>query len=133
LKYQKGLCVALIALVLSASIASGTEVRRTKQLFVPQTKTVSYGCFPAKLLGVLTYIKKETKGQIIITSGHRRHGRRASLHRSCKAADIRVPGYSTNALKRIAKRAPGIGGIGTYKGQPGLLHVDVGSKREWTH
>ncbi len=131
MKCEKGLCVLLLAFMLMLQPVHGTEIRRN--LFVPQTVSVKSKCFPIKLLSVLAFINKETKGKVIVTSGHRPHGRRASLHRSCKAADIRVPGYSTSSLRRIARRAPGIGGIGAYRRQPGLLHVDVGSRREWTH
>lgn len=129
---KKGLCALFVVLALSNTPAHGTEVTSGTKI-VAQTKSVNYGCFPLKLMGVLTFIQKETRRRIIITSGHRGHGRRKSLHRSCKAADIRVPGYSTSRLRQIARRAPGIGGIGTYRKQPGLLHVDVGSRREWTH
>lgn len=131
--FKKGLCVCFAFLLLLTTQAPtyGTE---TKDLiFARQTNSVSARCFPPKLLGILAFIKKETKGKVIVTSGHRNHGRRKSLHRSCKAADIRVAGFTAKQLRTIARRAPGIGGIGIYRWQPGLLHVDIGPKREWTH
>ncbi len=130
----KTLCALLVTLALAITPAHGADVTRhftTK--IVAQTKRVHYGCFPGKLMGVLNYIQRVTKRKVIVTSGHRDHGRSGSLHRSCKAADIRVQGYSTSRLRQIARSAPGIGGIGIYRRQPGLLHVDVGPKREWTH
>lgn len=133
--HKKGLCVLLVSafLMLLGAPAHGTEVRSLSPQIVPQTKRIKYKCFPKKRIIVLNHIQKETKRRIIITSGHRTHGRRKSLHRSCKAADIRVSGYSSQRLKAIARRAPGIGGIGTYRRQPGLIHVDVGSRREWNY
>ena len=109
---KKGLCALFVVfMAMTLTPAHGTEIR-TKAIFVTQTKRVHAKCFPTKLLQVLAFIDKETKGKVVVTSGHRPHGRRKSLHRSCKAADIRVPGYSTSSLVRIARRAPGVGGIG---------------------
>lgn len=96
-----------------------------------QTKRVVAKCMPTKLLKILGHIRKETGVRPILTSGHRKHGRKKSMHRHCKAADIRVPGVSDKRLVRIARSAPGIGGIGRYCN--GIIHVDVGSRREWKH
>lgn len=52
-----------------------------------------------------------------------------SLHMYGKAADIRVPGYSTKALRLAAIDLKG-GGVGYYP-QAGFVHVDVGDVRYW--
>lgn len=131
MNFKKGLCVGFALALMVQTPTYGTEQKDV--IFAKQTTSVSARCFPPKLLGILAFIKKETKGKVIVTSGHRSHGRRRSLHRSCKAADIRVKGFTAVQLRKIARRAPGIGGIGVYRWQPGLLHVDIGLRREWTH
>ncbi len=77
-------------------------------------------------------LHQEINGQkIILTSGFRPHsGREGSQHRHCNAADIRVTGVSDEGVIAIAKKAPGIGGIGRYCN--GIIHVDIGPKRTWT-
>ncbi|RJQ24329.1 MAG: DUF882 domain-containing protein [Nitrospiraceae bacterium] len=52
-----------------------------------------------------------------------------SLHMYGKAADIRVPGYSTKAL-RLAAMDLQAGGVGYYP-RAGFVHVDVGDIRYW--
>jgi len=52
-----------------------------------------------------------------------------SLHMYGKAADIRVPGYSTKALRFAAIELKG-GGVGYYP-RSGFVHVDVGDIRYW--
>jgi len=52
-----------------------------------------------------------------------------SLHMYGKAADIRVPGYSTKALRLAAIELKG-GGVGYYP-KSGFVHVDVGNVRYW--
>ncbi|KQW20004.1 MULTISPECIES: YcbK family protein [Pseudomonas] len=75
---------------------------------------------------------------IIIQSGYRTPAHNARLAKAAKqsehvkgnAADIRIPGLSTDALTRLAK-AVGVGGVGFYP-QNGFVHVDVGRLRQWT-
>jgi uncharacterized protein YcbK (DUF882 family) len=52
-----------------------------------------------------------------------------SLHMYGKAVDIRVPSYSTKALKLTAMdlRAGGVG----YYPRSGFVHLDVGEVRHW--
>lgn len=126
-------CLALSA------CASTTSNRHTKELpshytvlpYSKQTTTVKGGCFPKKLLGVLAHIKQRTGRQPILTSGHRHGGKSGSYHRKCMAADFRLPGMSDQAIIAVARTAPGIGGIGRYCN--GIIHVDVGPKRSWSH
>jgi uncharacterized protein YcbK (DUF882 family) len=54
---------------------------------------------------------------------------RNSLHMYGMAADIRVPGYSTKALRLAAIDLKG-GGVGYYP-RAGFVHVDVGDVRYW--
>ena len=76
---------------------------------------------------------------IIILSGYRTPAHNAKLAKAAKnsehmkgnAADIRIPGLSTEALTRLAK-AIGVGGVGFYAGAKGFVHVDVGRVREWS-
>lgn len=75
---------------------------------------------------------------IVIQSGYRTPAHNARLAKAAKrsehmkgnAADIRIPGLSTDALTRLAK-AVGVGGVGFYP-HNGFVHVDVGRVREWT-
>lgn len=96
-----------------------------------QRVSVKAACFPNRLNLVLSHIARKTGGRPIVTSGHRGGGRRGSQHRSCLAADIRVPGVSVSRIVAAARTAPGIGGIGTYCN--GIVHVDVGPKRRWRY
>lgn len=60
-----------------------------------------------------------------ITPGAAEH----SLHMMGWAADIRVPGYRSTAVKKYALRL-GVGGVGYYPSQ-GFTHLDVGRVRYW--
>ncbi|MBI5409626.1 MAG: YcbK family protein [Nitrospirae bacterium] len=52
-----------------------------------------------------------------------------SLHMYGKAVDIRVPGYSTKAVRLAAIELQG-GGVGYYP-RSGFVHLDVGEIRYW--
>lgn len=95
-----------------------------------QTASVAAACMPPRLLRILGHIREKTGVRPVLTSGHRSRGRKGSMHRHCLAADIRVPGVSDSRVVQIARTAPGIGGIGRYCN--GIVHVDVGPRREWT-
>jgi uncharacterized protein YcbK (DUF882 family) len=100
--------------------------------YTVQTVSVRIGCFPPKLRAVLAHIAAKTGRRPMVTSGHRPHsGRAHSQHRHCNAADIRVPGLSERTIIAAAQTAPGIGGIGRYCN--GIVHVDIGPKRRWSH
>ena len=74
---------------------------------------------------------------LMITSAYRtratnyaiRGSARRSLHMDGKALDIRVPGFSTYKLRKIA-RAESDGGIGWYPRRD-FIHVDTGERRDW--
>jgi uncharacterized protein YcbK (DUF882 family) len=74
---------------------------------------------------------------VTITSGCRSRannrsagGAKASMHLSCRAADIRVAGVNEGTLLRFVKKLPSVGGVGTYC-RNGIVHVDIGPKRQW--
>lgn len=74
---------------------------------------------------------------LMITSAYRtkatnnaiRGSARGSLHMDGKALDIRVPGFSTRKLRKIA-RAQSDGGVGWYPRRD-FIHVDTGERRDW--
>lgn len=83
------------------------------------------------------------KGIINIMSGYRspvtndRLRRRnsaaakGSFHVKGKAVDIRIPGYSTNAVRRVAVELQQ-GGVGYYP-RSKYVHIDTGPVRSWRH
>ncbi|MDQ0319808.1 hypothetical protein QO002_001946 [Pararhizobium capsulatum DSM 1112] len=100
--------------------------------YAVQTVSVRTGCFSQRLQGILAHIAARTGRRPLVTSGHRpRSGRSGSLHRTCQAADIRVPGVSESSIIAAALSAPGIGGVGRYCN--GIIHVDIGPRRNWTY
>jgi uncharacterized protein YcbK (DUF882 family) len=130
------LCLAL-ALAGFLNEARAESVKdKTLVAYVTQTKSVRTSCFPANLRSVLADIRKQFGSTVVVTSGARgaSRARKGSLHRSCKAADIRVPGASASAVAKFARAHPLVGGVGTYCGsRTGLIHVDVGPRRSWFH
>lgn len=54
---------------------------------------------------------------------------RRSFHMEGKAIDLRIPGYSTQKLRRIAV-AMRSGGVGYYNGS-NFIHIDTGHVRSW--
>jgi uncharacterized protein YcbK (DUF882 family) len=54
---------------------------------------------------------------------------KGSLHMQAKAADIRLPGYRTSAVRRAAVSLKG-GGVGYYP-RSEFVHIDVGDIRYW--
>jgi uncharacterized protein YcbK (DUF882 family) len=141
---RKLACAAMAAITLSGCVSTDAQVRKTHTAAIEfpskgktrtyyysaQTAAVADACLPPRLLKVLGHIRERTGIRPVLTSGHRKHGRRGSMHRHCLAADIRVPGIKDSTVIAIARSAPGIGGIGRYCN--GIVHVDVGPRREWT-
>lgn len=138
---RKGFRVALACLlglgVHTSALAGERNERRVIKLkhdytaaYTLQRVSVRANCFPTELRRILAHIAKETGRRPVITSGHRPHSG-GSQHSHCYAADIRVPGVSEKRVLAAAATAPGIGGIGRYCN--GLVHVDIGPKRTWSH
>lgn len=105
-------------------------VQERSYFYHAQTASVAAACMPMRLLRILGHIREKTGVRPVLTSAHRSRGRKGSMHRHCLAADIRVPGVSDTRVVQIARTAPGIGGVGRYCN--GIVHVDVGPRREWT-
>ncbi|WP_428428617.1 YcbK family protein [Pararhizobium sp.] len=104
---------------------------------VLQTEKVETGCFQPDLLQVLKVIETHYGRKIMVTSGLRdlKHnasagGRKHSLHTTCEAADIQVPGVSKWELADYLRTIPGRGGVGTYC-HTESVHIDTGESRDW--
>ncbi|KQV31090.1 hypothetical protein ASE23_07135 [Rhizobium sp. Root73] len=102
-----------------------------------QTEKVETGCFQPDLLQVLKVIETHYGRKIMVTSGLRdlKHnasagGRKHSLHTTCQAADIQVPGVSKWDLAEYLRTIPGRGGVGTYC-HTESVHIDTGEARDW--
>lgn len=119
--------------------ASSAAPSRTPSLTLPtpfgvpyvlQTESVDAGCLRPQLVDLLRNIERHYGQKVVMTSGERSRGREGSLHKTCQAADIIVPGVEAEALARYARSIAGMGGVGTYC-HPNMIHVDIGSPRDW--
>lgn len=97
-----------------------------------QHDNVDTSCFPPPLVELIRKVGVRYGQKPIITSGLRGRGRSGSLHRRCLAADIMIPGVSSQELAKAARQIPGMGGVGQYC-HPNLVHIDVGTARDWKH
>ena len=98
--------------------------RAEADYLVKQTPRVMTHCFPASLRQVLARMSKHFGSPVIVTSGFRSGGRRGSLHRVCKAADIQIAGVRPSQIVGYAQLQDEVGGIGTYR-HTRSVHVDV--------
>ena len=104
---------------------------------VAQHSRVSVKCFKPGLIDLIRRVERHYGKKPIITSGYRSpahnrrvRGARRSLHMTCTAADIRVPGVGKSSLARHLRSLPGRGGVGLYC-RSGSVHIDIGPKRQW--
>ncbi|SIQ02631.1 Uncharacterized conserved protein YcbK, DUF882 family [Rhizobium sp. RU20A] len=99
-----------------------------------QTGTVDTGCFKPDLLNVLRSIEAHYGKKLVVTSGFRDPrrpvGARHSLHATCDAADIQIPGVNKWELASYLRSMPGRGGVGTYC-HTESVHIDIGEQRDW--
>ncbi|MGH6861950.1 MAG: YcbK family protein, partial [Phyllobacterium sp.] len=102
-----------------------------------QRESVDVACLKPQLVGMLKTIERRYGKNVIVTSGYRSppynrkvNGAKASLHMSCAAADIQIPGVSKWELAKYARSMMGRGGVGTYC-HTESVHVDIGPKRDW--
>ncbi|MDR6632483.1 uncharacterized protein YcbK (DUF882 family) [Phyllobacterium sp. 1468] len=102
-----------------------------------QRENVQVACLKPQLVGMLKTIERRYGKSVIVTSGYRSppynrlvNGAKASLHMSCAAADIQIPGVSKWELANFARSMPGRGGVGTYC-HTESVHVDIGPTRDW--
>jgi hypothetical protein len=89
---------------------------------------VQMDCFPETLRRALDQLAAHFNSEVLVTSGKRDRGRRGSMHRACKAADVRVVGVSPGEVARVARTIPGINGVGTYR-RVAVTHIDVRAER----
>ena len=89
---------------------------------------VTTNCFPEDLKKAMNVIADHFNGDVLVTSGFRNHGRRGSMHRSCRAADIRVLGVAPSRLAAFAKTVSGVNGVGTYR-RTSVTHIDVRAEK----
>lgn len=116
----------------SASIHPYPMPSSVKSLaFTPQTEKVDTHCFPRRLQAALADMHRKFGRAPVVTSGFRPHSG-GSQHAHCKAADIRIPGVAPSRVAAYARTIPGIGGVGTYR-RTGIVHVDVGPRRDWRY
>jgi len=102
-----------------------------------QREGVQVACLKPQLVAVLKSLERRYGKSVIVTSGYRSppynrlvNGAKASLHMSCAAADIQIPGVSKWDLANFARSMPGRGGVGTYC-HTESVHVDIGPTRDW--
>lgn len=100
--------------------------------YVLQTEAVETACLRPELIDILRQVESHYGKKVVITSGYRDRGRPGSLHMRCAAADILVPGVSAQQLTAYVRTIPGVGGVGQYCHQS-LVHVDVGTPRDWKY
>lgn len=81
-------------------------------------------CFDSNLRSALETIGRHFNTEVEVTSGYRINGRRRSMHRFCRAADIRIPGVAPSTLARFARSLPGVNGVGTYR-RKSIIHIDT--------
>lgn len=72
------------------------------------------------------YRSPRTNAMLRLTSGG---VARRSMHLQGKAVDVRLPGFSTADLGRLAKSMKA-GGVGFY-GSSDFVHIDTGKVRSW--
>ncbi|WP_246708147.1 D-Ala-D-Ala carboxypeptidase family metallohydrolase [Bartonella sp. HY038] len=99
-------------------------------------KAVDARCLKPQLISLLKTIERNYNRPVYITSGYRNpiynrkvNGANRSLHMSCAAADIIVPGVHKYEIAKFVRSLPGRGGVGTYCHQ--AIHVDIGPRRDW--
>jgi Peptidase M15 len=100
--------------------------------YVLQTQSVDTACLQPELISILRTIEGHYGRKVVVTSGYRNRGREGSLHRTCQAADIIVPGVDSHSLAAYARSIPAVGGVGTYC-HASMIHVDIGTPRDWKY
>jgi uncharacterized protein YcbK (DUF882 family) len=103
-----------------------------------QRPDVQTNCFDSKLVAMLRAVETRFNTKVVVTSGYRSpthnravRGAKASMHMSCKAADILVPGADKLQVANFVRSLPGRGGVGTYC-HTSAIHVDTGRERDWS-
>lgn len=102
-----------------------------------QHDKVQVSCLKPKLVSLIKRLETHYRKPVVITSGYRSpshnrsvRGAKRSLHMSCAAADLQIPGVSKWEIARQVRSWPGRGGVGTYC-HTASIHIDVGPERDW--
>lgn len=112
---------AVMASLAGSPTFSGPVSGRGWRAAYPNVRT---HCFDRTLRAALENISRRFGAEVEVTSGYRTNGRRRSMHRFCRAADIRIPGVAPSQLARYARTIPGINGVGTYR-RKSIVHIDT--------
>ena len=120
--------------------------RYSDSLLQPAENCREWQSIDERVKRVLTDAGRHFGGTVLMTSCYRsaaynravykRMGRKPtrSQHILHKAIDAQIAGISSTQLASYVRKHPvmnDIGGVGTYCGSPGLVHVDVGPHRNW--
>ena len=102
-----------------------------------QHDKVQVSCLKPQLVSMIKRLESHYRKPVVITSGYRSpshnrsvSGAKRSLHMSCAAADLQIPGVSKWEIARQVRTWPGRGGVGTYC-HTESVHIDVGPERDW--
>lgn len=102
-----------------------------------QHDKVQVSCLKPQLVSMIKRLETHYRKPVVITSGYRSpahnrsvSGAKRSLHMSCSAADLQIPGVSKWEIARQVRTWPGRGGVGTYC-HTESIHIDVGPERDW--
>lgn len=102
-----------------------------------QHSSVQVSCLKPQLVSMIKRLESHYRKPVVITSGYRSpshnrsvSGAKRSLHMSCSAADLQIPGVSKWEIARQVRSWPARGGVGTYC-HTESIHIDVGPERDW--
>lgn len=121
-----------VALLIGTETAGWPRLVDPARGLVAQTARVDVTCFGSDLVEILADVETEFGAKPVVTSGFRNRGRRGSLHRTCRAADIQVPDVPRERLVAYLRTHPKAGGVGTYC-HTKSVHVDTGTPRDWSY
>jgi Bacterial protein of unknown function (DUF882) len=120
--------------------------RYSDSLLQPAENCREWETVDARVKRVLTDAGKHFGAPVLMLSCYRsvaynraiykRMGRKPtrSQHIFHKAIDAKIAGVSSRQLASYVRTHPvmrDVGGVGTYCGSPGMVHVDVGPHRNW--
>lgn len=102
-----------------------------------QHDKVQVSCLKPQLVAMIKRLESQYRKPAIITSGYRSpahnrsvSGAKRSMHMSCSAADLQIPGISKWEIARQVRSWRGRGGVGTYC-RTESVHIDIGPERDW--
>jgi hypothetical protein len=147
---------ALVATIQASFVPAGRDEplqdrrnifeRYSDSLLQPAENCREWETVDARVKRVLSDAGRHFGGTVLMTSCYRsaaynraiykRMGRKPtqSQHILHKAIDAQIAGISSTQLAGYVRSHPvmnDLGGVGTYCGSPGMVHVDVGPRRNW--